>query len=161
MGRVLATSIAPPHNIDSIKHCLAKHEDIDLRHQSTSLFLTKSHKLPMDDTSKIIIVKHTGTGSAPQEAVALVVKLPDRITEWGECPALVSDVGPSECGKKFVLCFHHYSLWLMSCPIICKSTTGCTMSIANCHQEHLSTWSNLQLGASGSIGLHHLIQLPL
>ena len=64
----------------------------------------------IDDTSKINIVKHTGTGSAPQEAVALVVKLPDRITEWGERPALVSDIGPSECGKKFVLCFHHYSL---------------------------------------------------
>ena len=45
--------------------CLAKREDIDHRRQSTSLFFTKSGKLPMDDTSKINILKPSGTGFSP------------------------------------------------------------------------------------------------
>jgi hypothetical protein len=90
LGCVLATSIAPPHNFDSLKRCLAKHEDIDHRRQSISLFLTRSSPSPMDDTSEIDIIKPSGTGSTPQEALALVMKLPDSDIEWSERPALVN-----------------------------------------------------------------------
>jgi len=161
LGRVLATSITPPHKVDSLKRCLAKHEDID-RGKTISLFLTRSSKSPMDDTSKINILKRTGTGSTPREALALVVKLPDRIAERRERPALVNYDGPTEtrCRKKFLPCFHRF-LFLMSGPIICKSTTGCTTRMASCHRECLSTRSSLHSGASRLIGLHRLIQPSL
>ena len=59
----------------------------------------------MDDISKINIVKRTGTGSTPREAVALVVKLPDRIAEWGERPALVNLHDGTHCREKISLTF--------------------------------------------------------
>ena len=162
LRRALATSIAPPHNLDSLKRCLAKHEDIDHRRQSFSLFLTRSSSSPMDNTSEIDILKPSGTGSTPQEALALVMKLPDSVIEWGERPALVNHEVPTgtRFRKKFVPCFYHCP-FLMSSPIIYKSTTGCTTKMANCHRECLSTRSTLHSGASKSIGLHRLIQLSL
>ena len=105
LGRVLATSITPLHNVDSLKRCLAKHEDIDHRRKIVILFLTRCSVSPMDDTSKINIVKRTGTGSTPREAVALVLKLPDRIAEWGERPALVNLHDGTRCREKISLTF--------------------------------------------------------
>ena len=163
LGRVLATSITPPHNVDSLKRCLAKHEGINYRRKTISLFLTRSSKSPMDDTSKINIVKRTGTGATPRDALALVVKLPDSVAEWDERPALVNYDSPTETRwrKKFLPCFNHFP-FLISGPIgVCKSTTGCTTTMGSCHRESLPTWSNLHSGVSGSIGLHRLIQSPL
>ena len=88
LGRVLATSITPPHNVDSLKRCLAKHEDIDHRRKIVILFLTRCSVSPMDDTSKINIVK-----------------LPDRIAEWGERPALVNLHDGTWCREKISLTF--------------------------------------------------------
>ena len=162
LGRVLATSITPPHNVDSLKRCLAKHEDIDHRRKTISIFLTRSSKSPMDDSSKINIVKRTGTGSTPRDALALVVKLPDTIAEWGERPALVNYDSPTETRwrKRFLPCFNHFP-FLMSGPVTWKFITDCTTTMGNYRRESLSTWTSVHSAASGSIGFHRLIQSPL
>ena len=81
LGRVLATSIAPPHNVDSLQRCLAKHEGINELGHSLSLFLTGSSHKPMKNTRKIDISNCTGAGSTPQEALALIVS---KIENWGQ-----------------------------------------------------------------------------
>ena len=108
------------------------------------------------------IIERTGTGSTPQTALALVVVPHKNYKINSERPAFVNHDGPTETRypKKFLPCFHH-CLFLTSGPIICKSTTGYTTSMANCRQECLSTRNSLHLGASGSIGLHRLIQPSL
>jgi len=90
----------------------------------------------MPDLGKVDILKPTGLGSTPREAVALVVKLPDNIAHRGGRPAFVNHDGPTgkQCGKIFLPCFH-YCPFLMSGPIIYKSTTGCTTGVANCHRK--------------------------
>jgi len=57
----------------------------------------------MPDPGKVDILKPTGLGSTPREAVALVVKLPDNIAHRGGRPAFVNHDGPTgkQCGKKF------------------------------------------------------------
>ena len=72
-------SIAPLHNIDSFKRCLARHENLNFEHgpnttnNCAALFLTTSSQSPMAQTSKINIIERTGAGSTPQTALALVV----------------------------------------------------------------------------------------
>jgi len=104
LGCVLSTSIAPPHNVDSLKRGLMTLEDIN-RRKSISLFLTRNSRSPMDDTRKIDILKRTGAGSTPEKALAVVVKLSENTAEWGERPAFVNhDSGPrgTECRKNFL-----------------------------------------------------------
>jgi hypothetical protein len=175
LGRVLATSIAPPHNVYSIKCGLAKHEDIDNGHMS-DLFLTRSSRQPISEslitrtswgntTTGINIFEPGGAGYTPENALAVVVKLPyvlsDDLAELRDHRAFVNYNGPTGIRrKKFLLCFHHCPLLTLG-PIIYKSTTGCTTRVANCHRECLSTRSSLQSGASGRNGLHRPIQSPL
>ena len=156
LGRVLATSIAPPRNVDSITCGLMTHEDVvNHRDQSIGLYSTESGLSTVIDNSGIDILNHAGTGSTPGDALDVVVH--SRGTPgWDEPPDFVDHYGPTgtRCRKKFLPCFHRFPLLILG-PIICKSITSCTTRDANCHRECLSTWSNPQSGASWSIGLHH------
>jgi hypothetical protein len=101
LGRILATSIAPPHNVASIKSGLATHERMNYGRDSIRFFTGS----PMDDTMLIDILKRTGAGSTPENAVAVIVRLPDDIADWGERPAFVDHDGPTgtQCRRNFSL----------------------------------------------------------
>jgi hypothetical protein len=87
LGRINAKSVPPPHNVNSLKRCLAKSENISYTTRS-SLFLTPYSQSPMDDAAKVTILNHTGPGSLPEEPLAFVAKLRD-----SERSALESVVG--------------------------------------------------------------------
>jgi hypothetical protein len=96
LGRVTARSVPPPHNVKSLKRCLARFENIHDR-TSTTLFLTPYSQSPMDDSGKVTILNPTGPGSTPQEPLALVVKLSDserNALESGESSGLASPLEP-------------------------------------------------------------------
>jgi hypothetical protein len=78
LGRIKAKDVAPPHNVKSVKLCLAEVEGISASTQtSLGLFLTPYSQSPMDDTLKVTILHRTGPGSLPQEPLALIAKMTD------------------------------------------------------------------------------------
>ena len=82
VGRIKVTSVPPPRTARTVKHSIAKVENI-IDRKSTTLFLTPYSQSPMDDAEK---VDGTGPGSTPQEPLALVAKMSD-----SERSALESD----------------------------------------------------------------------
>jgi hypothetical protein len=74
LGQIDATHISPPHNARSIKRCIARHEEIvDLTVTDIILFSALSSQVPMRDQDFVQILAGTGSGSTPQEPMALVV----------------------------------------------------------------------------------------
>jgi hypothetical protein len=71
IGRIDAIHVPPPHNAESIKRCIAIHEDID--HRCILLFSVLSSDTPISDQDRVPILAGTGSGSTPQEPMALVV----------------------------------------------------------------------------------------
>jgi hypothetical protein len=86
LGRIKARSVPPPRTVKAVKRSIAKVENIKDR-ESTSLFLTPYSQSPMDDADKVNILNGTGSGSTPQEPLALVAKMSD-----SERSALESEV---------------------------------------------------------------------
>ena len=82
VGRIKVISVPPPRTAKTVKHSIAKVENI-IDRKSTTLFLTPYSQSPMDDAEK---VDGTGPGSTPQEPLALVAKMSD-----SERSALESD----------------------------------------------------------------------
>ena len=76
LGRIKAKSVAPPHTAETVKHNIAKMEDIKDR-TNASLFLTPNSQSPMGDADKVTILNSTGPGSTPHEPLALVAKMSD------------------------------------------------------------------------------------
>ena len=76
LGRIKARSVPPPRIAGSVKCTIATLENIK-DGEGTSLFLTPFSESPMSDADKVIILDGTGPGSAPQEPLALVVKMSD------------------------------------------------------------------------------------
>ena len=76
LGRIKARSVAPPHTAKAVKRSIAKMENIKDR-TNTSLFFTPYSQSPMGDDDKVTILNRTGSGSTPQEPLALVAKMSD------------------------------------------------------------------------------------
>ena len=76
LGRIKVRSVPPPRTAKTVKHSIAKVENIKDR-KSTTLFLTPYSQSPMDDAEKVTILDGTGPGSTPQEPLALVSKMSD------------------------------------------------------------------------------------
>ena len=71
LGRIVSKDVAPPHNISSLKRCIAKLENIqDWRH--TALFQKTSSEVPMEDSLKVNIMQRKGLGCSPEVPLALV-----------------------------------------------------------------------------------------
>lgn len=67
----MATDVAPPHNVSSLKRCIAKSEHVqDWR--GTVLFLKPSSEAPMEESSKVDILKRTGLGCNSETPLAFV-----------------------------------------------------------------------------------------
>jgi hypothetical protein len=72
IGRIDAACVAPPHTAESIKRCVASHEDI-IDYRCLALFEALSSKTPIRNEDYVPILVGTGPGSTPQEPMALVV----------------------------------------------------------------------------------------
>jgi hypothetical protein len=72
IGYIMALSIAPPHNVKSLKQSLCSHEGIEARHH-VKLFLSASSFSPMGNSRQISILEDTGVGSKLDDPLALVV----------------------------------------------------------------------------------------
>ena len=76
LGRIKARSVVPPYTVQNVKRSIAKVEDIEDR-TITSLFLTPHNQSPMNDADEFTILNRAGSGSTPQEPLALVAKMSD------------------------------------------------------------------------------------
>jgi hypothetical protein len=74
VGRVKATSVAPPQTILLIKRRLCKIENID-DHSSSTLFLSRSRRSPENNEDRVSILTPGCPGSTPNEPIELIVKL--------------------------------------------------------------------------------------
>ena len=74
LGRMKAKSVPPPHNVASVKCCIANFEGIK-EDTPTSLFVTLYSKSPMGKADKVSILNRKGLGSMPKEYLVLVARL--------------------------------------------------------------------------------------
>jgi hypothetical protein len=74
LGRILATSVAPPHTVKSLKRCISKVEGID-SFSKCELFLDLTSNSPLDE-GPVSILSEQSIGSKPEKAIALVFSTP-------------------------------------------------------------------------------------
>ena len=74
MGRVKATSVAPPQTVLHIKRRLCKIENI-VNYSGSKLFLSKLKKSQENDEYRVSILTPGGLGSTPNNPIELVVEL--------------------------------------------------------------------------------------
>jgi hypothetical protein len=72
IGRINAVLVPPPHTAESIKRCIARHEDI-VDYGCVALFEALSSKTPISNEDHVPILVGAGSGSTLQEPMALVV----------------------------------------------------------------------------------------
>jgi hypothetical protein len=74
LARVMSSSVAPPHNVASLKACICKLEDIN-DPVSVNLFASRSSRSVLADHKQIAITSSPGPGYKAEDPIALVVKL--------------------------------------------------------------------------------------
>jgi hypothetical protein len=70
LGHILATSVTPPHTVDSLKRCITKAEGIK-NFVKCDLFVDLTSEVPMGK-GRISILANDRPGSTPERAMALV-----------------------------------------------------------------------------------------
>jgi hypothetical protein len=73
LSRIYATSVAPPHTVASLKHCLCRVEAVT---GSTALFTATPSSSMMDDRDRISFLTEASPGSTIQNPIAFVVQTP-------------------------------------------------------------------------------------
>jgi hypothetical protein len=75
LGRIPATSVAPPQTVDALKRCVTRAEGI-INFTNCDLFLDLTCDAPVNEGPLSIIAKDC-PGSTPERAMAFVYSLPE------------------------------------------------------------------------------------
>ena len=141
LGRIKARSVAPPHNVQTVKLGIAKVENIrDCT--NTCLFLTPYSKSPMGDADKVTILNRTGPGSTPQEPLALVAKMTDSERSaldsegrGGLASAAESDSTHASPGIQYRTSINTLTFLFITSRLLGKCTISSTPTVMKCHRK--------------------------
>jgi hypothetical protein len=95
VGRIRASSVAPPQTVFLVKQRLCMVEKVKFPSGST-LFLSKSSSFPANDVEHLPILAPGGWGSTPEDPVELVIRSSDYYDE------IIMSPNPQYCAKSVV-----------------------------------------------------------